>query len=105
MQQAYYSYGEAVDRAASNVLRNATIARQRQVEQLQDLLYSLGNSIPEAWGTQTKALLTRREHSLDHLVGILTMEMHLDPEHPRYSVLSSLLLLAFTIKQAAAQLC
>ncbi len=105
MQQAYYSYGEAVNRAASNVLNDRTVARQRQIEELEELLYSLGNSIPESWETQTRTLLTGRERSIDRLVRVLTMEMHLDPKHPRYSVLSSVLLLAFTIKQAAAQVC
>jgi len=103
MYNAYYTYSEAVNRAASDVLTDYALARPRRVEQLRELLYSLGPTIPESWGTKSRALIAGRERSMDLLVRVLSSEMYVAPDHPRYDVLSGVLLLALTIKQTISQ--
>ena len=94
-----YSYPEAVNHAANIVITDQAVTRTHRMLRLRELLYSLAVSIPESWGTQTRILLSRREASIDALVNALTMDMYENPDPPQYQVLSSIMLLALTIKQ------
>ena len=95
-------YSEAVDTAASNVLRNDATPRKDRARQLTELLYSLGPSIPESWHTSARTVLDRRERSIDRILHALSKDVCDNPHHTRYDVLSSVMLLALTVKQVSA---
>ena len=92
-------YSDAVHYAASQVLLDAAFTKQTQVERLRELLYSLASTIPEAWGTRSRAILIRRDSSIERVVRTLASDLYNNSEPSRYLVLSSVQLLALTIKQ------
>ncbi len=92
-------YSEAVDLAASNVLSDHAASRKDRARQLTELLYSLGTTIPESWQTSARKVLYARERSIDRILNALSKDVGDNPYHLRYQVLSSVLLLALTVKQ------
>jgi hypothetical protein len=96
------NYSEAVNYAANLVLTDRAAQRAQRVERLLDLLHSLAHTIPEAWGTKSRPILTRRERSIERIVQVLSLDVAEHPELSEYFVLSSVLLLALTIKQLSA---
>ena len=99
MQYQCYAYSEAVHYATNQVLMDAAATRRMRIEQLRELLYSLAATIPEAWSTHARPILAHREPSIERVVSALTGDIHDNREHARYLVLSSIQLLALTIKQ------
>lgn len=93
------NYSEAVNFAASLVLTDRSAQRTQQIERLLDLLHSLALTIPEAWGTKSRAVLANRERSIERIVQALSMDVADHPQLSEYFVLSSVLLLALTVKQ------
>jgi hypothetical protein len=93
------NYSEAVNYAANLVLTDRAVQRTQRVERLFDLLHSLGHTIPEVWGTRSRAILARRERSIERIVQSLSIDVAEHPDLSEYFVLSSVLLLALTIKQ------
>jgi hypothetical protein len=94
-----YSYPEAVNHAANIVITDQAVTRTSRLARLRELLYSLANSIPESWYTESRPVLTRREHSIDYIIEALTIDMYENEDLTRYQILSSILLVALTIKQ------
>jgi hypothetical protein len=94
-----YSYPEAVNYAANLVIAEKAVTRTHRLARLRELLYGLAKSIPEAWGTDARAVLERHEPSIDQIISAITMDMYDNQELVRYQVLSSILLVALTIKQ------
>lgn len=92
-------YSEAVHHAMMNTV-SAAISRRTRIEMLRELLYSLGESIPNAWNTSARPMLERREHSVDRITHALSSDLAYSSESARYQVLSSVLLVALTIKQS-----
>ena len=93
------NYSEAVNHAANLLLADRAAQRAQRIENLFDLLHSLAATIPESWGTETRAMLANREPSIDRIVEALSMDVAEHPDLSDYFVLSSVLLLALTIKQ------
>ncbi len=103
MYYHYANYSEAVNHAANLVLTDETSKRAQRVDRLFELLYSLADSIPESWKTAARTTLERRECSIERIVRVLSRDVAEHPEFSEYFVLSSVLLLALTIKQLSAQ--
>jgi hypothetical protein len=99
MQYQCYIYSDAVHYATNQVLTNAAATSRMRIEQLRELLYSLAATIPEAWRTHTRPVLTHQESSIERVVGALAIDLHENREPSHYFVLSSIQLLALTIKQ------
>lgn len=91
-----------MNHAANLVLTDRAIHRAQRTERLLDLLHSLAQTIPESWGTKSRALLARRERSIERIIHALSLDVAEHPELSEYFALSSVLLLAFTIKQLGA---
>jgi hypothetical protein len=96
------NYSDAVSHAANLVLTDRGVHRAQRTERLLDLLHSLAQTIPESWGTKSRALLACRERSIERIIHALSLDVAEHPELSEYFVLSSVLLLAFTIKQLGA---
>lgn len=93
------NYSEAVNYAANLVLTDLAAQRAQRIERLLDLLHSLAFTIPESWKTKSRGMLARRESSIERIVQALSIDVAEHPELSEYFVLSSVLLLALTIKQ------
>ena len=70
-----------------------------RIDGLWELLYGLGPSIPTAWNTRSRGTLERGERSIDRVVFELSNDVAYSVESARFHVLSSVLLVALTIKQ------
>jgi hypothetical protein len=99
MQYNHYRYSDAVHFAANQVLAQTTFSPQSRADQLRELLYSLAPTIPETWATPSRGLLVRRELSIEIVIDALGRDLQENTDSSRYLVLSSILLLAQTIKQ------
>ena len=99
MQYSYYRYSDAVHFAANQVLAQTSFSPQSRTDQLSELLYSLAPTIPETWATRSRGLLARREPSIEIVIDALGRDLQDNAKTSRYLVLSSILLLALTIKQ------
>ena len=97
-----YNYTDAVHYAANLVLMDRTAVRSQRIERLFELLYSLAESIPVSWGTTSQAMLARREGSIERIVQSLSFDVVEHQEYSNYSVLSSVLSVALSIKQLTA---
>ena len=98
-----YSYPEAVNHAANIVITDQAVTRSHRLARLRELLYSLANSIPQSWGTRARTTLAAHEPSIDSVITALSMDMYDNPDLTRYQILSSILLVALTIKQMSGQ--
>ena len=104
LPQAHHLYSDAVNYAATQVLSHAHVTRRKRVEELRELLYSLAATIPDSWQTTSRPILARREPSIDRILHALSYDVCENQESPRYQVLSSVMLLALTVKQATSGL-
>jgi hypothetical protein len=102
MQPTSYLYSDAVHNAAMHVLTDGASPRPKRVEELRELLYSLAPSIPDSWQTSSRPILARRERSIDQILHALSFDVCENVESPRYQVLSSVMMLALTVKQATS---
>jgi hypothetical protein len=104
MQYTGHIYADAVHYAMTNAMA-ASPSPAARVTGLRELLYDLAQSIPAAWQTATREVLEQRESSIDQIVHKLSIDLGYATEPIRYNVLSSVLLVALTIKQmtSAAQ--
>jgi hypothetical protein len=103
MMQYSYTYSDAVHFAAESALRTYPFASRS--EHLRELLYGLGNTIPEAWSTSTRQLLAGREACIELLLEGIRSDLGGDYESYRYQVLSSILQLALMVKQLGSHVC
>ena len=99
----HYCFPEAVNRAANVVISNGAGARSHRANRLLDLLHGFAQAIPDSWGTGVRRLLVHQERSIDYIVRVLSLDVKRNPEPQRYQVLSSVLLLALTIKQMSVE--
>jgi hypothetical protein len=98
MQYTGHIYADAVNYAMMNAL-NAAPSQVARVRGLWELLYELAQSIPLSWQTSSRVVLERREASIDCVITELSVDLGQAIEPIRYHVLSSVLLVALTIKQ------
>jgi hypothetical protein len=101
--QYTYTYSEAVHFAAETALLSGQVASKS--DQLRELLYGLGSSIPEAWSTSTRQMLAGRESCIERLLEGIRSDLGGDYESYRYQVLSSILQLALMVKQVGGHVC
>jgi hypothetical protein len=99
MQYSHYRYSDAVHFAANQVLAQTSFSPQSRTDQLCELLYSLAPTIPETWPTLSRGLLARREPAIEIVIDALGRDLQENTDSSRYLVLSSVLMLALTIKQ------
>lgn len=104
MQYTGHIYADAVHYAMTNAMAASSSLAVREMG-LRELLYELAQSIPASWQTASRELLSQREASIDRIVHMLSIDLGYATEPIRYNVLSSVLLVALTIKQmtSAAQ--
>ena len=98
MQHTGHIYTDAVNYAMMNTL-SAAPSPVARVRGLWELLYELAQSIPVSWQTASRSVLERREASIDCVISELSIDLGQAIEPIRYNVLSSVLLVALTIKQ------
>jgi hypothetical protein len=98
MQYTGHIYADAVNYAMMNAL-NASPSQVARVRGMWELLYELAQSIPTSWQTASREVLEQRELSIDRIIQELSIDVAQSTEPIRYHVLSSVLLVALTIKQ------
>ncbi|MDP4234385.1 MAG: hypothetical protein Q8921_11345 [Bacteroidota bacterium] len=98
MEYSGHLYSDAVHYAMTNAISRGDTLPTR-IDSLWELLYGLGPSIPKAWNTLSRSSLERGERSIDRVVFELSNDVAYSIDTVRYHVLSSVLLVALTIKQ------
>ncbi len=98
MQYTGHLYSDAVHYAMTSAISRGETLHSR-IAGLWELLYELGPSIPTAWNTLSRTTLERGESSLDRIVFELSKDVAYAVEPARYHVLTSVLVVALTIKQ------
>ena len=99
MQLVTHNYSEAVHYAAENLLVAYAHTQNTRLEKLNELLFSLGSTIPCNWSTYSRDVILHPNSTLDEILVALQFDLKMDASPQRYIILSSILQLALTVQE------